>query len=67
VKKVEEVVSVLAGGIEAHDELDRPVALGNAFESLSELAVTGGRFGKLKFVGGGLKIVTQEGGVVAVA
>ena len=67
VQEVQQVVGVLPGGVESDDELDAPVALGDAFEALAETAVPCGRFGELEFVGGRLKVVAQEGGVVAVA
>src|SRR5262245_8674579 len=66
-QEVEEVVGILAGGVEADDEEARAVAAGDLFEPLPELAVAGGRLGELEFLGGGLEVVAQEGGVVAVA
>ena len=36
VQEVEEVVGILAGGVEADDEVERAVALGDAFEALAE-------------------------------
>ncbi len=67
VEEVEEVVGVLPGGVEADDEVDGAVALGDAFEALAELGVAGGGLGEGQFVGGGLEVVAEEGGVVAVA
>jgi len=67
VEEVQEVVGVLAGGIEADDEGDGGVAAGEVFESLSELGVAVGGLGELQLVGGGLEVVAEEGGVVTVA
>ena len=67
VQEVEQVVGVLAGGVEADDEGDGAVALGDAFEALAEEGVAGGGLGEGEFVGGGLEVVAEEGGVVAVA
>ena len=66
-EEVQEVVGVLPGGIEADDESDGRVAAGEEFEPLSELGVAVGGLGELEFGGGGLEVVAQEGGVVAVA
>ena len=66
-EEVEEVVGVLAGGVEANDEQARAVAAGDLFEPLPELTVASGGLGELEFLGGGLEVVAQEGGVVAVA
>ena len=67
VKEVKQVVGVLAGGVEPDDEVDGRVALGEALEALTEEGVTGGRLGEGQFVGGGLEVVFEEGGVMAVA
>ena len=64
---MEQVVGVLSGGVEADDEVDGAVALGDAFEALAEEGIAGGRLGEGEFVGGGLEVVAEEGGVVAVA
>ena len=64
---MEQVVGVLAGGVETDDEVDGAVVLGDAVEPLPELAVPLGRFGELEFVSGGLKVVAQEGGIVTIA
>src|SRR5207253_3230171 len=56
-----------AGGVETDDEVARAVALDDAFEALAEQGVAGGRFREGQLVGGGLEVVAQEGGVVAVA
>ena len=53
-KGVEQVVGVLAGGVEADDEVDgaaASVAAGDVLESLTELGVAGGGFGELQLVG----------------
>ena len=67
VEEVEEVVGVLAGGVEADDEQHRSLPQGDAFQALAEAGVAGGRLGELQFVGGGLEVVLEEGDVVAVA
>ncbi len=67
VEEVEQVVGVLAGGVESDDEVDGSVALGDALEALAELVVSGGGLGEGEFVGGALEVVFEEGGVVAVA
>ena len=66
-EEVEEVVGVLPGGIETDNEVNGAVALSEAFEALAELGIAGGGLAEGQFVGGGLPIVAQEGGVVAVA
>src|SRR5262249_51366639 len=43
------------------------VALGDAFESLAQPRVAGGRLGEGQLRGGGLEVVAQERGIVAVA
>src|SRR5262245_38172096 len=67
VEEVQEVVGVLAGGVEADDEQARAMAAGDLLEPLAELAVAGGRLGERELRGGRLEVVAQEGGVVAVA
>src|SRR6202007_2937043 len=64
-----EVVGVLAGGVEADDEVDGAGAgaLGDALEPLSEESVSGGGLGEGQFGGGGLEGVGEAGRVVAVA
>jgi hypothetical protein len=39
---MEQVVSILPGGIDTDDEVDSAVALGDAFELLLQLSVAGG-------------------------
>jgi hypothetical protein len=63
---VEQIVGILPGRVETDDEVNGAVALDDAFESLAEESVAGGRFGELEFVGGGLEVVAEEGGVVAI-
>jgi hypothetical protein len=43
------------------------VAQGDALEALAELGVAGGGLGEGEFVGGGLEVVAEEDGAVAVA
>jgi len=66
-QEVEEVVGVLAGGVEADDEVDGAEALGDAFEPSAEFAVAVAGLGEEEFGGGRLQIGAEEGGVVAVA
>ena len=51
---------------ESDDELNGAVPQGDAVESLAELVVAVGRLGELEFVRAWLKVVAEEGGVVAV-
>jgi hypothetical protein len=67
VEEVEEVVGVLPGGVEADDEGDGRVAPGDVFQAPPELGVAVGGLGEGEFSGGGLEVVAEEGGVVAVA
>src|SRR5262249_48532672 len=67
VDEVQEVVGVLAGGIEADDEVNGAVTPQDAFKTLPQLAIAGGGLGERQFGGGGLEVVAQEAGVVAVA
>ena len=41
--------------------------LGDVFEALAELGVAAAGLGEGQFGGGGLEVVAQEGGVVAIA
>ena len=66
-EEVQEVVGVGPGGIEANDEGNGWVRPGQLFESAAELGVAGGGLGEGQFGGGGLLVVAEEGGVVAVA
>jgi hypothetical protein len=54
---MEQVVRILAGGIEADDELHRTVVLGDAFEPRAEAGRAGGGLGEREFLGGRLKVV----------
>jgi hypothetical protein len=65
-EEVLEVVSVLSGDIQTQDKGDGRVTLGNEFEALAELGITSGGLDELKFSGGRLKVLVEEGGVVAV-
>ena len=55
-QEVEEVVGVLPGGVEADDEVNGAVALGDAFEALAELGIAGGGLDEGQFVGRGLQV-----------
>ena len=62
-EEVEEVVGVLAGGIEAEGEGNGRMASGDVFEALTELGVAVGGLGEGQFVGGGgLEVGAKEGG-----
>ena len=52
-QEVEEVVGVLAGGVEPDDEVDKAVALGDAFETAAEFAIAVAGLGEEEFGGGG--------------
>jgi hypothetical protein len=67
VEEVQEVVGVVAGGVEADGEGDGRVAAGEVLEAAAELGVAVGRLGEEQLGGGGLEVLAQEGGVVAVA
>jgi hypothetical protein len=67
VQEIQEVVGILSGGIDADDEVDSPLTLGDLFEALAELSVAGGRLGEAQFRCRRLQILTQEGGVVPIA
>ncbi len=67
VAEVEEVVGVLPGGVESDDQVEEPVPLDDAFEALAERCGASGRLGDGELGGGGLEVVAEEGGVVAVA
>jgi hypothetical protein len=64
---VKQIVGIRPGRVETDDEGNGAITLDDAFESLSEEGVAGGRFGRPEFVGGGLKVVAEESGVVAIA
>jgi hypothetical protein len=67
VQEVDEIIGVLPGGVETDEEVNGAVAAGDSFDALSEVSVAFGRFGEGEFGGGGLEVVAEEGGVVAVA
>jgi hypothetical protein len=67
VEEVEQIIGILPGGIEADDERDGAVPLADALEALPEAGIAGGRLRELEFVGGGLEVVAEEGGVVAIS
>ena len=64
---MEQILRVLPGRVETDDEVNGAIALEDAFESLPEEGIADGRLGELEFGGGGLQIVAEEGGVVAIA
>jgi hypothetical protein len=64
---MEEVVRLRARSIKADDELHGPVALGDVFESLAEAGIAGGGLGERELRGGRLKVVPEEGSIMAVA
>ena len=55
------------GVVEADEEEDGGVTLGDLFESLAEQLVSGGRLGELQLGGGGLESVVEKDGVVSIA
>jgi len=67
VQEVQQVVGILAGGVEADGELDRTVALHDLFESLPQLPIAGRRLGKGQLGRRRLEVVAQEAGVAPVA
>jgi hypothetical protein len=66
-EEVQEVVGVLSGGIDADGEGDGGVASGDGLEALAEQGIADARLGEGEFGGGGLEIVAEEGGIMAVA
>jgi hypothetical protein len=66
-EKVPEIIGVQASGIEADDEADMGMTLVDVNESLAQLLVALRRLGAGKFGSGGLQVVVEKGGVVAVA
>jgi hypothetical protein len=48
------------------DELDWAVVLGEVAQALAQLGVAGAGLGEGEFGGGGLQVVVEEAGVVAV-
>jgi hypothetical protein len=67
VQEVQQVVGILARGIEADEELHRSVPLGDLLQALQQLRVAGGRFGKGQLCLRRLLLVAEEASVVAVA
>ena len=66
-QEVEQVVGVLASGIEADHEGDTAQPLRDAFQALAQERVAGGRLGEGEFVGSRLQVVLEEGSVMAAA
>jgi hypothetical protein len=66
-QEADEVVGVLAGGVEADGEVDGGMGGGEAGEAFAEQGVPLGGLGEGEVGGGGLEVVTEESGVVAVA
>src|SRR5262249_8551048 len=66
-QEVKEVVGIGASGVEADDEGPDAVALHHWVEALAHQRVAGGRLGEGQLSRGGLEVVLEEGGVVAVA
>jgi hypothetical protein len=67
VEEGEEVIGVLAGGVEADGEVDGRVPPRDLVETVAELRVAGGGLGEGQLGGGGLEVVVEEDGVVAIA
>jgi len=66
-QEVQQVVGILPGGVEADDEVNRAMALGDLFEACAELGLASCGFDELEFAGSALEVRAQEGGVVPVA
>lgn len=66
-QEVHQVVGILPGHIEADVERTESVALGERLEPSAELGVAVSGLGEGEFVGSGLQILLEEGGIVAVA
>src|SRR5262249_56392811 len=66
VEEVEEVLGVLAGGVQADDEVGGRVALGDALQALAPEGVAGGGLGGLQLGGGGVGGGPEAGGGGAV-
>ena len=69
-EEADQIVGVLSGDVDADEEARyavTAVAPDDEFESSTELFVAVGRFGEGEFVGGGLEIIAQKGGIMAVA
>jgi hypothetical protein len=67
VEEVEQVVGILAGHVEPHEERHRSVALADTFETLAEERIASGGLGERQVVSGGLEVIAQESGVVTIA
>lgn len=65
-QEVQQVVGILASGIDANDEVNSGVSRGEGEQTLAERIVAGGGLGESQFGTGGLQVVAQEAGVVAV-
>jgi hypothetical protein len=57
VQEVEQIVGVLPRCIETDDEVNGAVALGDAFEALTELGIAGREFDEGQFIGRRLQVV----------
>ena len=64
---MEEVVGILPCGIDADVKMNRAAFGEDSFEPGSELAIAVGALGESEFLGGGLEVIAEEGGIVAVA
>jgi hypothetical protein len=67
VQEVEQILGILAGGIETHDEVGGAMLRDDAFEALPQAGIAGGGLGEGQFGGGGLEVVAEEDGIMAVA
>ena len=67
VQKVQQVVGIGSGHVETNGEGHWSVTLDDALQSLVQEGVAGGGLGEGEFVGGGLEVVAEEDGIMAVA
>ena len=62
-----QVVGILSGGVEANQEVHVVMPCGDVLEALAELSIAGGGLDELQLASGGIEIVAQKGGIMAIA
>ena len=67
VQEVQQVVGILPGDVETHQEVNTAKLADDLLEMRAPLGITGGGFDELQLAGSRLQIVAQESGVVALA
>ena len=67
VQEVQQVVGILPGDVETHQEVDTAKLADDLLETRAQLGITDGGFDELQLAGSLFQIVAQEGAVVAVA